>query len=77
MMSAESGDVELVEPVGYLGTNRGVVDVLLGQSPAYYQLAGDREDFEQQFAILLASWRSQSPVRATIRGTTILRVERT
>jgi hypothetical protein len=74
-MISDSGDLELTDPVGFFGTNRGTIDVMLGQSPAYYQLMVDRDDFDDQFAVLFASWRSQSPVRATIRGTTIVKVE--
>jgi hypothetical protein len=70
-----NGDLELVDPVVFFGTNRGALDVMLGHSPAYYQMTTDREDFDEQFAIMFRSWRSQSPVRATIRGTTIVKVE--
>jgi hypothetical protein len=70
-----NGDLELVDPVVFFGSNRGVIDVMLGHSPAYYQLMADRDDFDDQFAVLFRSWRSESPVRATVRGTTIVKVE--
>jgi hypothetical protein len=74
-MISDSGDLQLTHPVGYLGTGKGTIEVLLGHSPSYYQLHADREDFEQQLAVLVSAWKSQSPVRATIRGTTIVAVE--
>lgn len=74
-MISENGDLELTGAVAFFGTNRGSVDVMLGQSAAYYQLMADRGDFDEKLAVLLTSWRTQSPVRATVRGTTILDVE--
>lgn len=68
-------DLVLTDPVGYLGTGQGTIEVLLGHSPSYYQLHADREDFEAQLAVLVDAWKRQAPVRATIRGTTIVAVE--
>ena len=74
-MSAGTGDVEMEAPVGYLGTGKGTIEVLLGHSPSYYRLRADRDDFEEQLAVLVRAWKDGAPVRATIRGTTIVAVE--
>jgi hypothetical protein len=71
----DDGTDRLEEQVGYLGTGRGTIEVLLGQSPSYYRLLADREDFEQQLAVLVGAWKAGRPVRATLRGTEILSVE--
>ena len=68
-------DLELTGPIGYLGTGAGTIEVLLAHSPSYYQLHADREDFDAQLATLVDAWRRERPVRATIRGTTIVSVE--
>jgi hypothetical protein len=70
-------DLEITDPIGYLGTGRGTIEVLLGHSPSYYQLHADRDDFEDQLAVLVDAWKREQPVRATIRGTTIVSVEST
>ena len=49
--------------------------MLLGHSPSYYRLQADREDFEEQLSVLVRAWKDGAPVRATIRGTTIVSVE--
>ena len=41
-------------------------------SPSYYRLDAEREDFEEQAAVLLRAWRAGEPVTATVRGTTIV-----
>jgi hypothetical protein len=69
------GDVTLVDPVGYLGTGAGTIEVILGKSPAYYQLHADREDFDALLGVLVNAWRTSQPVKATIRGTTIVAIE--
>jgi hypothetical protein len=69
------GDVTLVDPVGYLGTGAQTIEVILGKSPSYYQLHTDREDFDALLAVLVNAWRTSQPVKATIRGTTIVAVE--
>lgn len=74
-MTAPTGDVQIEDPVGYIGTGRGTIEVQLGQSPSYYRLHADRDDFEAQLAVLVAAWKDAAPVRATIRGTTIVSVE--
>jgi hypothetical protein len=63
------------DPVEYLGTGRGTIEILLGQSPSYYRLHADRDDFDAQLAVLVDAWRRHRPVRATVRGTTIVSVE--
>ncbi len=68
-------DLELTGSIGYLGTGAGTIEVLLGHSPSYYQLHADREDFDALLATLVDAWRRERPVRATIRGTTIVSVE--
>ncbi|MGI8593041.1 MAG: hypothetical protein ACR2ML_01485 [Solirubrobacteraceae bacterium] len=74
-MLDDSSNLQLVQPVGYLGTGKGTIEVVLGHSPSYYQLHADREDFDEQLAILVSAWKSQSSVRATIQGTKIVSVE--
>jgi hypothetical protein len=69
------GDEVLTDPVEYLGTGKGTIEVLLGHSPSYYRLHADRDDFEAQLAVLVDAWKRQAPVRATISGTTIVSVE--
>jgi hypothetical protein len=69
------GDVTLEDPVGYLGTGAGTIEVILGQSPSYYQLHADRDDFDALLSVLVTAWRTSGSVRATIRGTTIVAVE--
>jgi hypothetical protein len=71
-MIGPDGTLEMVEPIGYFGTGQGTIEVLLGDSPSYYQLHASREDFDEQLRILVSAWRSQRRVRATIRGTTIV-----
>ena len=68
-------DLELTGSIGYLGTGAGTIEVLLPDSPSYYQLHADREDFDALLATLVDAWRRERPVRATIRGTTIVSVE--
>jgi hypothetical protein len=75
MAAMSAGDVQIEDPVGYLGTGKGTIEVLLGHSPSYYRLQADREDFEEQLAVLVRAWKDSTPVRATIRGTTIVAVE--
>jgi len=70
-----TGDVQIEDPVGYLGTGKGTIEVLLGPSPSYYRLQADREDFEEQLSVLVRAWKDGTPVRATIRGTAIVSVE--
>ncbi|MFL5940932.1 MAG: hypothetical protein ACJ75Q_11560 [Gaiellaceae bacterium] len=38
-------------------------------------LPADREDFQEQLLVLVGAWKAGTPVRATLRGTTILSVE--
>ena len=45
-----TGDVQIEQPVGYLGTGKGTIEVLLGHSPSYYRLHADRDDFDAQLA---------------------------
>lgn len=73
-MIGADGTLEMVEPIGYFGTGQETIEVLLGSSPSYYQLHADREDFDAQLEILVSAWRSERPVRARIRGTTIVAV---
>jgi hypothetical protein len=70
------GELKLTDPVGYFCTGRGTIEVLLGHSPAYYQLALDGQDFDAMFATLVDAWRTEQPVTATIRGTEIVALER-
>jgi hypothetical protein len=74
-MTTGSGDVQIDDPVGYLGTGKGTIEVLLGHTPSYYRLQADRDDFEEQLAVLVRAWKDGARVRATIRGTTIVSVE--
>ncbi len=74
-MMSGFGDVTLEDPVGYLGTGAGTIEVILGQSPSYYQLHADREDFDALLAVLVNAWKTSTSVRATIRGTAIVAVE--
>lgn len=74
-MTVDDGTDRMEETVGYLGTGRGTIEVLLGQSPSYYRLFADREDFEEQLLVLVSAWKQDRPVRAVLRGTTILSLE--
>jgi len=74
-VSPDDGTDLMEETIGYLGTGRGTIEVILGHSPSYYRLIADREDFEDQLAVLVQAWKAGKPVRATLRGTTILSVE--
>jgi hypothetical protein len=75
MAPVSTGDVQIEQPVGYLGTGKGTIEVLLGHSPSYYRLQADRDDFDAQLAVLVRAWKDGTPVRATIRGTAIVSVE--
>ena len=57
-MSADTGDVQMEAPVGYLGTGKGTIEVLLGHSPSYYRLHADRDDFDAQLAVLVRPGRT-------------------
>lgn len=74
-MSVDDGTDRMEATIGYLGTGRGTIEVILGHSPSYYRLMADREDFEEQLLVLVGAWKAATPVRATLRGTTILSVE--
>ena len=62
-MSADTGDVQIERQVGYLGTGKGTIEVLLGHSPSYYRLHAERDDFEAQLAVLVRAWKDGAPVR--------------
>jgi hypothetical protein len=74
-VSVDDGTDWMEETVGYVGTGRGTIEVTLGHSPSYYRLQADREDFEDQLMVLVNAWKAGLPVRAHLRGTTILTVE--
>jgi hypothetical protein len=68
-------DLTLTDPVGYFCTGKGTIEVLLGNRPAYYQLALDGEEFDAMFAVLVTAWRGGKSVKATLRGTEIIALE--
>ena len=70
----DDGTDRITDTIGYIGTGTGTLEVILGKSPSYYRLQGDREDFEDQALVLLRAWRAGEPVTATLRGTEILTV---
>jgi hypothetical protein len=74
-MTVDDGTDRMEATIGFLGTGRGTIEVILGHSPSYYRLFADREDFEEQLLVLVGAWKAGKPVRATLRGTTILSVE--
>ena len=71
-MSPDDGTNRITNTVSSFGTGHRTLEIMLGMSPSYYRLDAEREDFEEQAAVLLRAWRAGEPVTATLRGTTIV-----
>jgi len=71
-VSPDDGTDRITDTIGYIGTGNRTLEITLGMSPSYYRLQAEREDFEEQAAVLLRAWRAGEPVTATLRGTTIV-----